>query len=341
MAGLPLTLALGSTQRFQPLIDGTVRPEGIALETRVLPVSDIFWLMPHSEPFDVAEMSLTGYLWAIQHGRRWVGLPVFPGWVFACHVDTLVNVRSGIERPADLRGKRVGVPEYPVTAIAWIRDAFEREAGVRPEDIHWYEERSAEASHYRPLGYRPPAGVTVEIIPPDKVLCDMLLAGEIDAVMRYFSGAGRSYALAPPGARSPLPLRELAARPEVRWLYPDRKAAALAYHREMGWPQPIHCVVVRQEIVERHPWAPARLVAAFAAAAEQTRNAPTVHPSFAFPPEEQAHVLGPDFSPVGLSEGTRAMLARLLDLAARDGFFVGPQRYTVDDLFPAGVLAAG
>src|SRR5687767_9332802 len=109
MPDLELTFAAGSTNRLQPLLAGEVRPKGISLKSSVIRVSDIFWLMPASEPWGVCEMSLTGYLWAIQHGFRWTALPVFPGWVFGCHTDTLVSVNAGIQRPEDLRGKRVGV----------------------------------------------------------------------------------------------------------------------------------------------------------------------------------------------------------------------------------------
>ena len=339
MADIPLTFAAGSTARLQPLLDGAVRPEGIGLQASVLGVSDIFWLMPHSEPFDVAEMSLTGYLWAIQHGRRWVGLPVFPGWVFSCHADTLVNAGAGIEQPGDLKGKRVGVPEYPVTAIAWIRDAWEQDAGVRREDFTWCEERTPDASHYRPLGYHPPAQVPVETIPEDTCLADLLIAGELDAVTRYFGGPRNGPGAAPPGDRSPLRIRELAAHPNVRWLYPDRKATALDYHRRQGWPQPIHCVVVKQDVVDRYPWAPRSLYAAFAEAARRTADLATVHTSFDFPAAEQREVLGPEFSPVGLLPGTRDMLARLLELAAADGFLVDNRRFSLDELFPASLLA--
>jgi 4,5-dihydroxyphthalate decarboxylase len=339
MADVSLTLAVGSTARLQPLLDGAVRPEGIDLQASAMSPSDIFWLMPHSEPFDVAEMSLTGYLWAIQHGRRWVGLPVFPGWVFSCHTDTMVNAQSGIERPEDLKGKRVGAPEYPVTAIAWIRDAWERENGVRPEDFTWYEERSPHASHYRPLGYRPPAQVPVETIPEDTCVADMLIAGQLDAATRYFGGPrGRSAGAAPPGDRSPLRIRELGEHPNVRWLYPDRKAAALAYHRRQGWPQPIHCVVMKQEVVDRYPWAPRSLYAAFAEAAARTVDAPTTHTSYDFPAAEQREVFGPEFSPVGMLPGTRDMLARMLELAERDGFLVEGRRFTVDELWPESLI---
>jgi 4,5-dihydroxyphthalate decarboxylase len=338
MADLSLTFAVGSPNRLQPVLDGTVRPEGIELQCSVTIAGDLFWLMPRSEPFDVSEMSLTGYLWGIQHGKRWVALPVFPGWVFGCHADTLVNAHAGITSAADLRGKRVGVPEYPVTAIAYIRDAWEREAGVGREEIHWFEERTKDSSHYRPLGYRPPERVPVEIIPEDKCLADMLLAGELDAVTRYFGGPRQRAPGALPGDRSPQTMQQLAEHPDVRWLYPDRKAAALAYGRQVGMPQPIHCIIIKQDVVDRHPWVPRSLYAAFAEAARRTTAAATVHTSFPFPAAEQQQTFGADFLPVGLDARNRALLEQLLAQAALDGFLVGDYRPTVDELFPASLL---
>jgi 4,5-dihydroxyphthalate decarboxylase len=131
---------------------------------------------------------------------------------------------------------------------------------------------------------------------------------------------------------------ELAAHPNVRWLYPDRKAAALAYSRRVGGPQPIHCVVVKQAVLDEHPWVARSLYDAFAEAARRTADAPTAHASFDFPAEEQRQVFGADFSPVGLDGNTRAILTRWLDLVARDGFVVGDRRFTVDELFlPSGL----
>lgn len=337
MTDLQLSFAIGSTARLQGIVDGEVRPEGIDLRLTVQRPGDIFWAMPLSEPYDVAEMSLTGYLWAIQHGKRWVAIPVFPGWVFGCHADSLVNVHSGIERTEDLRGKRVGVPEYAVTAIAWIRDAWERHFGVRPQDIHWLEERTKEGSHYRPLGYEPPSSTTVEIIPSERRLCDMLISGEIDAVTRYFGGPHAR----DPGAidRSPLTMEQLADHPNVRWLYPDRKGTALDYCRSVGWPQPIHCVIVKQEIVDQHPWVPRSIYDACAEAAARSVGAATVRTSFPFPADEQRELFGEEFSPVGLGGRNREILARLLELAEKDGFLVDGRRFSVEDLFHLSTLS--
>jgi len=337
---LPLTMALGGAGRFEPLVTGDVQPKGIQLRPRVMRPSDLFGQTRSDAPVDVSEMSLSGYLWDLQHEREWFGIPVFPGWVFSCHVDSLVNGEAGIEHPEDLRGRRVGVPEYPVTAIAWIRDAWEWAHGLRPDELIWCEERSVEASHYRPLGYRPPTGVPIEAVPVETCLSDMLVAGKLAAVTRYFGGGSRA-PHGDGGDRSPLTLQELVARPGVRWLYPDRKAAALEYYRHVGWPQPIHCVVVRREVVDRDPWVPASLYRALAEAARLTEGHPSVRTSFPFPVEEQRQVLGAEFSPIGFAGRTRQMLERLLDLAAQDGFMVSARRLGVDDLFDAGILDGG
>jgi 4,5-dihydroxyphthalate decarboxylase len=320
---------------MQPILDGEIRPEGIDLKAKALPVGDIFWSMPLTEPYDVSEMSLTGYLWAIQHGRRWIGLPVFPGWVFGCHADTLVNVHAGIERPEDLRGKRVGVPEYPVAAVSWIRDAWEQEAGLGRDAFVWFQERTDKSSHYRPLGYRAPA--QLEQVPEDTCVCDMLIAGEIDAATRYF-GSPSARDRNPVSDRSLMTMAELAAHPNVRWLYPDRKAAALAYSEKVGYPQAIHCIIVQQEVVDRYPWVPKSLYDALAESVRRTAGSSRIQTSFDFPISEQRQAMGEEFSAAGLDAGKRNMLARFLDLAAKDAFIVGDRHFSVEELFHESTL---
>jgi 4,5-dihydroxyphthalate decarboxylase len=340
MAELSLNLVFGSHPgRFQPIFDGRVKPEGIALKTSRMGIDELFWRIPLKDDIDVTEFSLTGTIWGKQHGKRWTALPVFPGWVFGCHTETLVRRDAGIARPADLKGKRVGVPEYPVTAIAWIRDAFVRQYGVKREDIHWFEERSAEYSHYRPLGWRPPAGVKVDIIAKDKRLSDMLIAGEIDAVTRYF-GRPENATKSHPGDRSTLSIAELAAHPRIRWLFDDRKAAAIDYCRAIGWPQPIHCIIVKTEIVDRDPTVPERLTSAFLAAARLQSDHSNVHAaSYALGAAEEAAAIGADFLPAGLGAQNRAAVERMLDLCWKDGYIDRGRPFTVDEYFHASTLA--
>jgi 4,5-dihydroxyphthalate decarboxylase len=340
MADLRLNLVFGSHPgRFQPLFDGRVKPEGIALTTSRVGVDELFWRIPTKDDIDVAELSLTGTIWGKQHGKRWTALPVFPGWVFGCHTETLVRRDVGIEKPEDLKGKRVGVPEYPVTAIAWIRDAFERKYGVAREDIHWFEERSADYSHYRPLGYKPPAGVKVDIIPKEKRLCDMLVAGELDAVTRYF-GRPENAMHSHPGDRSTMSIDALAAHPRVRWLFEDRKGAAIAYNKEIGWPQPIHCVIVKTEIVDRDPSVPARLTRAFLEAAKLPSDRSNVHAmSYHLTAAEEAEAAGADFTPAGLKGRNREAIARMLDLCWKDGYIDRGRPFSVDEYFDKSTLA--
>jgi 4,5-dihydroxyphthalate decarboxylase len=339
MPDLTLNLVFGSRPgRFQPIFDGRVKPEGITLRCSRMATDELFWHVPVKDDIDVAELSLTGTIWGKLHGKRWTALPIFPGWVFGCHTETLVRRDAGIG-PADLKGKRVGVPEYPVTAIAWIRDAFERQHGVKRADIHWFEERSAEYSHYRPLGYRPPDGVTVDIIAPEKRLSEMLLAGELDAVTRYFGrpeNARRTIA----ADRSTLTLTDLAAQPPVRFLYDDRKQAAIDYCRQTGWPQPIHCVIVKTEIVDKDPTVPARLTRAFLEAARMPSNESNVHAmSYALTQAEQAAAIGADFTPAGLNAQNREAMERMLELCAADGYIEGGKRVTVEEYFDGATFA--
>jgi len=333
MADLKLNLVTGPfARRFQPLFDGRVKPEGIELSASRMAIDELFWRIPNKDDIDVAELSLTGYLWGIQHGKAWTALPVFPGWVFSCHTDTLVNADSGIERPEDLKGKRVGVPEYPVTAIIWIRNAFETKYGVKPEDINWFEERTAEYSHYRPQGYRPPKHVKVEIIPKDKRLCDMLIAGELDAVTRYF-GRPENATATHPGDRSHLSLRQLGEHPKTRWLFADRKAAAIDYHKKLGFLQPIHCVIVKKDIADKNPFVPMALVDAFAKAAKMSADAPVLHPaSYSISLEEERAALGRDFTPVGL-EANRRAVDTILELCDKQGYVDRGRPFTVEEFF--------
>jgi len=166
----------------------------------------------------------------------------------------------------------------------------------------------------------------------------MLIAGELDAVTRYFGGPGRGKANGITIDRSYMTFKELAASEQVRWLYPDRKAAALASFKRIGWPQPIHTVVIKQEIVDQHPWVTRSLYDAFAEAARRTEHHNTLRPSFDFPPEEEHEVVGPAFSPVGMSAGNRRMVEQMLDLSVKDGFVLPGRTFTVDELFDGSTL---
>ena len=132
MANLLLTVATEDYDRTRPLKDGRIKPEGIELNYLVMPVEEIFWRMMKYEDFDVSELSMGAFLTAAARGSRpFIAIPVFPSRTFR-HRCIFVNSAAGIEKPEDLRGKRVGVPEYTMTAAVWLRGLFEHEYGVAP-----------------------------------------------------------------------------------------------------------------------------------------------------------------------------------------------------------------
>ncbi|MFM9970387.1 MAG: hypothetical protein ACKVQK_18505 [Burkholderiales bacterium] len=328
MSKLKINVVLGHQGRFEALFDGRVQAEGLELNASVTPFNDLFRIVPQEDRFDVAELSVTGFLWGLQKARDWIALPIFPGWAFAAHADTVCHVGSDIESPQDLKGKRIGVPEYPVAAFIWIRDALESQYGVRPQDMQWFEERQVEQSHYRLMDYAAPADVSVEILPKEKRLTDMLMAGELDAVMRYL-GTGK---------RGQMSLSELGAHPSVKWLYADRKAEAMAHCKRQGFFEPIHCVIIKKSIADKYPWVPMSLYKAFAEALRLSKDKNYVVPaSYELSMAEQIEVAGADFSPLGIRSNRRAV-DRMLFLAHRQGFTAGKEPLPLSRVFEASTL---
>ena len=135
MHKLELTLACGRYDRTQRLIDGRVEPEGVKLTFLPLRPGETFWRMLNHGEFDASEMSLSSYSILRSEGdTRFTAIPVFPSRVFR-HSAVYVRTDSGVERPEDLKGGRVGVGDYQMTAAVWVRGFLLHEHGVAPEEI--------------------------------------------------------------------------------------------------------------------------------------------------------------------------------------------------------------
>jgi 4,5-dihydroxyphthalate decarboxylase len=254
MATLDISIALSSNARTQPLIDGSIAPEGIRLlPTRVHP-SEMFWRQLHYADFDVSEMSLSSLLIATARGdRSWVALPVYTMRRFF-QTAILVRRGSGIETPRDLIGRRVGVPEYQQTSAIWSRGILEDFHGVSPRDVEWFMERGPDRSHGSATGFAPPAGVRLTQIPPDKDIGTMLAERELDATLLYLPDPNLV-------DRARVDVRDF-----TRPLFTDPLQESRAYHARTGLFPVNHAVVVRRELVERYPWIVLNLYNAFEAA---------------------------------------------------------------------------
>ena len=175
MHKLALTLACGRYDRTQPLIDGRVTPEGVDLTFMPLRPGETFWRMLNHCEFDCSEMSLSSYTILRSEGdTRFIAIPVFPSRVFR-HSAVYLRADSRTEKPQDLKGKRVGVADYQMTAAVWVRGFLMSDYGVRPEGINWVIGRPVRA-------IKPPEGIHCEFMQPDTTLEAMLERGEIDAL---------------------------------------------------------------------------------------------------------------------------------------------------------------
>jgi 4,5-dihydroxyphthalate decarboxylase len=255
---LDLSLVLSVNERTKPLLEGRVEAQGLRLlATGVLP-SEMFWRQLKYQDFDVSEMSMSSLIIATARGdRTWAALPVFTTREFF-HTRTLVRIDAGIEKPADLKGKRVGVPEYQQTAAVWSRGALEHEFGVKPSDITWYMERTPEVSHGGSTGFSAPPGVTVNRIPASTNIGEMLLKGELEATLLYLTDRNLV-------DRSRV---DLIGSGKVKPLFPDQHAEGQRFFAKTGLYPINHGVVVRRRLLEQHPWIALNLYKAFVAAKE-------------------------------------------------------------------------
>ncbi len=262
MSNLALSAALTPSPMTRPLLDGTVSVEGIDLTPTAIHASEMFWRQLRFEEFDISELSLSSLLIALSRGdRRWTAIPVFTTRRFF-HTGILVNSGAGISEPADMKGKRVGVPEYQQTAALWSRAALQHEFGVAPQDMVWYMERPVERSHGGATGFQPPPGVDLHYIPTDTNIGELLVAGELDATLLYLGAPNLV-------DRSSIDLAQTSA---VRPLFPDPLAEGIRYYKKTGVLPVNHTVVVRTSVLERHPWVALNLYGAFVRAKEQTRQ---------------------------------------------------------------------
>jgi len=249
---IQLSIGMASNPRTWPILDNRVQPDGIDLIPSVVHPSELFWRQLRFGDFDVSEMSFSSLMMTIAHGDdRWVGLPIFTTREFF-HTRILVRRDAGIQQPQDLKGKRVGVPEYQMTAALWTRGALQHEFGVEPREMEFWMERTPEHSHGGATGFTAPAGVVVHQIAPDEDIGTMLLAGKLDATLRYIVDNNLV-----DRARS-----DLRGHPEIRPLF-DPVAEGTRYFRKTGILPINHGMVIKRTLAEKYPWAILNLLKAF------------------------------------------------------------------------------
>ena len=258
---LELSIALSDNERTRPLLEGRVVPQGIKLVPTMVHPSEMFWRQLRFAEFDVSEMSMSSLIIAVSRGdTRWVAIPVFTMRKFF-HTSIIVRTDSGIAAPADLRGKRIGVPEYQQTWAIWSRGILQHEFGVHARDIEWFMERNPDKSHGGATGFTAPPGVRVNQIPPTTNMGEMLIRGELDGSLHYLVDNNLV-------DRSTVDVSGV-----TRYLFPDPAAEGRRFYAKTGLFPINHTVVVRRSLLESRPWIALNLYSAFVAAKEEIARA--------------------------------------------------------------------
>jgi 4,5-dihydroxyphthalate decarboxylase len=325
MAKIQLSLAIGEYDHVRDVLDGTVPVAGVDLTVLRLPVEEMFYRFVVHREFDVSEVSMAKVVaLSALDDRRFVPLPVFPSRVFR-HSSIYVRTDGGVTRPEDLAGKRVGVPEWAQTAAIYSRGLLAHEYGVDLASIHWHQAGVNQAGRREKVQLELPRGLRLTVV-ADRTLSDMLLAGDLDAVL---------------SARAPTPFSS--ADPRVRRLFVDYRPVELAYARKTGIFPIMHVVAMRREVYERDRWLAMNLFKAFDEARRRSleRAGDTAASFFPLPwiPDQlrlARELFGEDPWPYGI-DANRTTLEVFLQYAFEQG--VCRRLLTVESLFPAEVQA--
>jgi len=297
MSKLRLTMSCWDYDRTRLLMDGRIQIEGIDLNYLNLPIEETFFRMMRHEEFDVAEMSLSSYVVSLfRENPPFIAIPVFVSRSFR-HSGIYINTESGIGTPIDLVGKRVGNPEYQLTAIVWIRGILSDEYCVPIGSVRYFTGGQEEPGRVEKIDLGLPPEIKIEPISAGKTLSRMLEDREIDAI----------YA-----PRAPSTLHTNPAK--VRRLFPDYAAVEREYYRKTGIFPIMHTMVIRRSVYEENPWVAQALYKAFLAAKQEAcRDLHEVAalkvtlPWLGSHLEDTEKLMGNDFWPYGLAENERAL----------------------------------
>lgn len=323
MPGIQLSMAISDYDHVRDLVNGRVRAEGIDLTPMELPIEEIFYRMFSFAEWDVAEFSMAKYVSMIGAGTApFRAIPIFPSRVFrqsAFYVATGASVRS----PEDLVGKRIGIPEWAQTAGIYARAFLQHQCGMRLADIHWIQAGVNQAGRSEKATLSLPDGVKIEQV-RDRSLNELLLTGDLDGII---------------SAREPVAF--LARDPRIARLWPDYRSIEERYYRDTGVFPIMHVVVIRNEMLSRHPWIAMNLFRAFDEAKTNSlrRLSSIVNSSVAVPWMHDTYhraqqVLGDNFWPYGIEPNLHTLNA-FLQYCGEQG--LTQRTVSVEELFPREV----
>lgn len=327
MNKLRLNLACHVSDRTRAVYDGSIPIDGVELNWIALPVTEIFWRMCQYQEFHAAEMSLGAHTTLIGKGNSpFVGVPAFPSRVFR-HSGIFICANRGVERPEDLRGRRIGVPEYAMSACVWMRGLLHHEYGVPPEEITWVTGGQEVPGRKERVKLNLPPSIRLNPLPENDTLNRALCEGEIDAL----------FCAQPPSAFE-------AGDPRVQRLFPDFRSAEQDYFRRTALFPIMHTLVIRRDIYNGNPWLAQSLLQAFTRAKQEVEKAlgdldwlMCMLPWSVAEFEDTRRLMGDDFWPYGI-EANRKVLETFCQYAEEQG--LTSRRVAVEELFASSTAEA-
>jgi 4,5-dihydroxyphthalate decarboxylase len=307
MPNLRLSLAVNDYDHVRDLLNGQVRAEGIELIPSVLPVEEIFYRTVHRQEWDIAEMSLAKYASMCSSGdRRLIGLPIFPSRSF--RLSSIYVRRDGaVKTAADLRNRRIGVPEWAQTASIYTRGWLTHLQKIGLDEVEWVQAGVNQPGRKEKVELKFPDGLRYRH-EPEQSLTGMLLDGQIDAIF---------------SARAPAPPADRAH--EIVRLYPDFEPAEREYFHSTGVFPIMHLIVMRRDVFEANRWIAANLITAFTQAKENSVSRLNDITCSHFPlpwmqqrASESRELFGDDIWPYGV-EKNRTTLTTFLAYAFEHG----------------------
>jgi len=292
MVEIPVTIACGNYDRTEAIRDGRVKVEGCAVTYLPLYPEEIFHRVFKFQEFDISEMSFSSYIRTVAAGTSaYTAVPAFVSRIFR-HSGIYIRKGAGIEKPEDLRGKRIGVPEYQITAVVWMRGMMQHEYGVPPSAISWRSGGQEQAGRHERTPLKPIPGLDLKAIPEDKTLVGMLRDGELDALFT---------------ARAPSSFLNREAH--IARLFPNTRAAEQAYYKKTRLFPIMHLIGIRKSLTEKYPWLATSVYKAFCdAKALAMINLRDVNALMVTLPwleaetNETAAIMGEDFWKYGIAE---------------------------------------
>jgi 4,5-dihydroxyphthalate decarboxylase len=311
---LRLTMLTGGYDIVRALQDGTVQPKGIELVIGGYPgTRSIHDHVAAGKACDINEFNGGHYVVQKAHGRDDItAIPVFLHRRFR-HGFIYINTNKGITKPSDLAGRRVACRSIGAAAAYWMRGHLE-EHGAPHRSITWVIQDPDDASEGAPPSTK------IEVLPKGKNVEEMILTGEVDAIIMPNVSAAHAQ-----------------GDPRIARLWPNYKEVETDYYRRTGFFPIMHVTTVPTEIVEKYPWVVESLTLAFEEAKQlafkrvvNPRNVPLAFWRTYW--EEERAMLGDDPWQYGLSDLNKRNYDTLVGFV-HDQVLDGP-RPQLEDLFP-------